>query len=87
MMNDTENIVVFGKLKLTKKLLMKLPEGWWVVSDKIIEGLTPMFAEKASPESGRAEQWKRIRKAGVQQKACRLFKTTDDYNSFIESFK
>ena len=70
----------YGKLlkreKLTKKFLMQLPEGVYLVSNLYRSSnrkVNPDFEEKISPLSERNEQWKRIVEASANHRLCNVF--------------
>jgi hypothetical protein len=70
--------------KLTKKYLMSLPEGVYLVSN--IYPNNPMqsrFAEKVTPPNLRKDQWDRIIKADVHQRLCDIFETEDEYKKWL----
>ena len=69
-----ENIQVKSG-KLTKRFLMDLPEGLFLVSNIGFDRFNPGFAEDLSPPSLRMEQWERIVKAGTDQRLCHIFRT------------
>lgn len=68
-LNPDENSLAHGEFfrgKLTKRLLMSLPEGVFVVSNRIHSG-QPVFAERLKPQNGREQQWATAVKAGAAQ--------------------
>ena len=65
---------MYDRHKLTRKYLMSLPEGVYLVSN--IFPTNPMqsrFAEKVAPPNLRKDQWNRIIKADVHQRLCSCF--------------
>lgn len=70
--------------KLTKKYLMSLPEGFYLMSN--IFPTNPMqsrFAEKVAPLNLRKDQWNRIVKADVHQRVCHVFETEEEYKKWL----
>jgi len=72
--------------KLTKKYLMSLPEGVYLVSNILKNPMQSCFAEKVAPLNLRKDQWNRIIKADVQQNLCHVFKTEDEYKKWLADF-
>lgn len=75
--------IILMREKLTKKFLMGLPEGLYLVSNTGWSPEEPEFIEKVSPLSKRDEQWKRIIEAHVDQRLCNVFRTKKDYQAFL----
>jgi len=69
--------------KLTKKYLMSLPEGVYLVSNIFRDPVQSSFAEKVDPLNLRKDQWNRIVEADVQQNLCHVFKTEDEYKKWL----
>ena len=69
--------------KLTKKLLMGLPTGVFLVSNcyKVIgpHTVTPVFAEKLVPLDDRERQWQRIKECGANGRTCEVHTTSEEY--------
>jgi hypothetical protein len=85
MSKDAEPIT---REKLTKRFLMGLPEGVYLVSNLFIQKDKPEFAENVSLQNERDEQWKRIVEARVNQRLCDVFKTKEDFeNRRVGTFK
>jgi hypothetical protein len=62
--------------KLTKKFLMSLPNGIYLMSNMVGTDRDSVFREYVlSPLSEREKQWQRIKLAGADSRLCRLFKT------------
>jgi hypothetical protein len=62
--------------KLTKKFLMGLPSGVYLMSNIVGSNRDSVFREyMLSPSSEREKQWQRIKLAGADSRLCRLFKT------------
>lgn len=62
--------------KLTKKFLMSLPKGIYLMSNVAGQDRDSVFREYIlSPLSEREKQWQRIKLAGADSRLCRLFKT------------
>lgn len=72
--------------KLTKKFLMKIPDGLYLVSNLVDNKAKSIFIEKVSPLSEREAQWKRILSASVNQRKCHVFKTEEDYEKDYADF-
>jgi len=64
---------------LTKKFLMQLPEGLYLVSNTHEKRFQSRFAEEIAGLDQRKHQWKKIVAAGVSQTLCYVFKTKKDY--------
>ena len=74
---------MYERHKLTRKYLMGLPEGLFLVSNL---GLSPMqssFAEKVVPLNLRKDQWNRIIEAGVDQRLCHVFESEKEYTKWL----
>ena len=79
----SQNVKPFTREKLTKKLLMQLPEGVYLVSNcyrSSNQKLKPAFEEKVSPLSERNEQWKRIVEASSNHRLCSVYDTKKDFS-------
>jgi hypothetical protein len=62
--------------KLTKKFLMSLPNGVYLMSNLAATRNKPVFSEYIiSPITEREKQWARIKLAGANNRLCRIFKT------------
>lgn len=59
--------------KLTKKFLMKLQSGAYVVSNCFIIKGVPVYAGRVTPLYQRGKQWKTIVDLSVNQKLCNVF--------------
>jgi hypothetical protein len=68
--------------KLSKRLLMGLPNGVFIVSGIGESPWEPTFAEDAAPIDQREEQWQRIVQARVNHRMCMVFKDRSDYKSW-----
>ena len=67
--------------KLTKKLLVSLPEEAFVVSNLRNEEGRPVFAEKVSPVRTRSQQWRRVIAAGANGGLCEVVWTEANFYS------
>ena len=76
MSNETE-VLMTGKL--TKKFLMGLREGLYLVSNLFSSRFKPIYADIVAPLSERVKQWKVIIEMSVDQRLCRVFKSKEDY--------
>jgi len=69
-------------IKLTKKIFMAFPEGAYLVSN-VMKSLTQaVFEEVISSPVGREMQWARIVSAKANHRACRVFKTKDEWDAW-----
>jgi hypothetical protein len=68
--------------RLTKKLLMELDEGMFLVSRSVSDDNEPIFVEEVSQLSEREEQWKRIISASANQRACQVFTDENTYKIY-----
>ena len=63
--------------KLTRRFLMSLPDGHYLVSncyDHLGPGrYAPIFAEQTVPVAEREAQWQRIKDAHADSRGCHLF--------------
>ena len=69
--------------KLTKKLLMRLPAGVFLVSNCYTpigyRKVAPVFYEKVRPLDDREDQWQRIKAAGANGRICAVYWDIEDY--------
>ena len=69
--------------KLTKKFLMQLPSGTFLVSNCFRrlgpETLTPVFYENVLPLDDREAQWQRIKACGANHRLCHVYKDSEQY--------
>jgi len=76
--------------KLTKKLLMRLPAGSFLVSNchKAIgpNMVTPVFAEKVVSLDDREWQWQRIKERGANGRTCEVYATSEEYKQKQQSW-
>ena len=68
--------------KLTRKFLLSLPKGVYLVSNVYVSLNRSAFAEYVEPLSTRNEQWKRIVESSADQRLCYVFKSQHDYESY-----
>jgi len=69
--------------QLTKRFLMALPEGVYLVSSVADDEFRPLFEQyitKAGP--AREMQWEAVKKAGADQRRCLVFRTKHDWIEF-----
>lgn len=64
---------------LTKKFLMQLPDGLYLVSNAHDNRFQSRFAEEIAALDQRGNQWKKIVAAGVSQKLCYVFIIKKNY--------
>ena len=71
--------------KLTKKFLMSLPNGVYLMSNIAATRDKAIFGEYViSPVAEREKQWARIKLAGADNRLCRIFKTENQAINWIE---
>ena len=70
---------------LTKRVLLDLPEGAFVMSGVTDESGAPLFAETLPPVSAREELWGSLKASGVAQRNCYVFASARDYAVFLAS--
>lgn len=74
--------------KLTKKFLMSLPSGVYLMSNMVAPDRDSVFrAYVLSPASEREKQWQIIKLAGADNRLCRLFKTEKQALAWIEEMQ
>lgn len=73
--------------KLTKKFFMQLPEGLYLASNIHDNRFQSIFEEVIASLNQREEQWKRVVSAGASQKLCCVFKTKEDYDTWLGDAK
>ncbi len=73
--------------KLTKRYLMSLQEGLFLVSNVFPNSMQSAFAEKVAPLNLRNDQWYRIIAAGVDQRLCYIFNTEKEYTKWLAKVK
>jgi hypothetical protein len=74
---------ILGRFKLSKKLLMELPTGAYLVSNcyKPIgpSRVAPAFTESVAPPAEREVQWRRLRAASADHRLCFIYRSLEDY--------
>jgi hypothetical protein len=70
--------------KLTKKFLMGIEEGLFLVSNIGHTPLQPVLAEKVAPINNREYQWARIIEVGANNRLCHVFKSKVDYENYFK---
>jgi hypothetical protein len=71
---------------LTKKFLMSLPNGVFIVSNVVHSLVEPVFAEYVlSPATERERQWEKIVSLGCNGRLCHVFKSEQEAIQFINS--
>ena len=69
--------------KLSKKLLMQLPTGVFLVSNCYMpmghRTVTPVFAERITALDDREAQWERIKDSGANGRNCEIHKNSESY--------
>jgi len=79
--NDREEVH-----NLTRKYLMSLTEGLYLVSSRFHiskQSCFADFAEKVAPLKLRKDQWDRIKKVNADQKPCLVFKSKKEYTKWL----
>jgi len=69
--------------KLSKRLLMEITTGYWVVSNCFSEFNHFVFYEAVEPIAGRDEQWNRIKAARADQRLCNIFETKEECDEWM----
>ena len=80
MSKDVEPIM---SRKLTKKLLMELPENAYIASNLFIQKGISVYDDKVAPLLKRDMQWKKVVEASADQRMCHIFKTKADYKKWL----
>lgn len=70
---------------LTKKFLMELGEGNYLMSNLLDNYGCPIYEGKVETAATRVLQWEKIKRAGAQGRTCRIFKTKSDYVRWVDS--
>ena len=76
------NVTPIKTEKLTKRFLMELREGVYLVSNVYEKKGKPAFAEKVSPLSERNKQWQKIVNARANHRLYDVFKAKKDYEAW-----
>lgn len=69
--------------KLTRKYLMSLSEGLYLVSNLYLNPMQSYFAEEVAPLNLRKDQWKRIIEANAHQRLCYVFESEKEYKKWL----
>ena len=69
--------------RLTKRFLLSLPAGWFLVSNVGYAPDKPVFAETVASHTDRQAQWARIRQAAVDQRTCHAFPDEAAYRAWV----
>jgi len=72
--------------KLTRKYLMSLTEGLYLVSNLWHNSTQPYFAENVAPINLREKQWDRIKNVNADQRLCNVFKSKKEHTKWREQF-
>ena len=84
-----KSIFYFGKL--TKKLLMSLPEGFYLSSGKFeikfpeVPPFTPLLREQVASKENREAQWKKIVDLKVNQRMVFVFRNKKAYLDCLDN--
>ena len=66
-------------LKLTRKLLMSLPEGLYRVSNLTDDACGPLYEGVVAELGVRDMQWEKIKQCGADQRHGHVFDTKEEY--------
>lgn len=69
--------------KLTKKQLIELAEGSYLVSHAVDEAGNPIFAQEVPSADKREDFWLKVRNASLNQRVCYLFQNKTEYVTFL----
>lgn len=69
--------------KLTRKYLISLSEGLYLVSNLFQNPMQSSFAEEVSPLNLRKDQWNRIIEANVHQRLCHVFESEKEFIKWL----
>jgi hypothetical protein len=67
--------------KLTKTVLLNLPEGHYLASNCMLTPIQPIFAQTIRPAAQRAAQWREIVAARANGRLCYVFETSANYQA------
>ncbi len=70
--------------KLTKRFLMDLDEGLYLVSNIHPSPLKSIFAETVAARNLRESQWKRIVEVGANNRLCHVFYSSENYQEYYK---
>jgi len=73
--------------KLSKRFLMSLPDGGYIVSNVVGKNSRPVLAEPLDPRNGREPQWKRIREKRVDQQTVHHFSHQAAYDRYLDDIQ
>jgi len=76
-----EKIMV--RKKLTKKFLMNLPEGTYLVSNVFYQYGIPVYTGVVSAIGVRERQWRAIVEVSANQRLCYVFKSEEDAGQWL----
>jgi len=71
-------------LKLTKKFLMSLPEGCYLVSNCTDDMGCPIYEGVVARHEVRDMQWEKLKQVGADQRHCHVFNSKIDAVRFVE---
>ena len=72
--------------KLTRKYLMSLAEGLYLVSNLMHNSTQSYFTEKVAPLKLRKGQWDRIKNVNADQRLCNVFKSKKEYKKWLVGY-
>ncbi|MFC1676623.1 hypothetical protein ACFL3G_06125 [Planctomycetota bacterium] len=85
--NDSQKLQGAGLMdcqKLTKKFLMKLPVGLYIVSncgERVKNTYKPIFEEQVAKLEERQKQWERIKQVYADGRLCNIYACAEDYQN------
>ena len=79
---EVSSIIPLKIQKLTKKQLMELEQGRYLVSHAVDEFGNPIFAREIPPADDREDFWLTVRDASLNQRVCYLFQDKTEYITF-----
>ena len=71
--------------KLTKRFLMGLADGVYLMSNVGTSPRHPLYAGVVVSQQSRDQQWEKIKKAGVSGRVCSVFRTKAECVKSLES--
>ncbi|MFT5460459.1 MAG: hypothetical protein ACI9K2_006978 [Myxococcota bacterium] len=72
--------------RLTRKILLSLDEGLFIVSNAYEPGWLPTFAEVVAPMAERELQWQRAKEAGAHGRRVAVFTSADAFTRWYAWF-
>ena len=72
--------------KLTKRYLLSLPGGIFVMSNLVDDLMPSFFGICGFSGFGARKQWQRVVSSGCSGRLCRIFKTADQASAYLSKF-